>query len=128
MASITWPDVVTFAAELSGVDAVVAQPTILGYVNARHAVDLFGGESSFELKLLRIMLAAHIATASTEEGSAGAAAGGLVTGESIGKMSRSFTFANMEAAASDAGLQTTGYGRQYRTMIRGSAARVGFAF
>lgn len=128
MAAITWPEVVAFASELASVDDAVAQPTILGYVNARHAVDLFGGEDSFELKLLRIMLAAHIASSATAEGSNETAGSGLVTGESIGKMSRSYSFAAMDAASSDAGLMTTGYGRQYRTMIRGSAARVGFAF
>lgn len=127
MASIVWNDVLAIASELSGVSAT-AQTVILGYVNGRHSVDLFGGEDGFELKLLRMTLAAHIASSATAEGSNETAGSGLVTAESIGKMSRSYTFASIEAAASDAGLQTTGYGRQYRTMIRGSAARVGFAF
>jgi hypothetical protein len=127
MSAIVWSDVVTIASGLSGIDGD-AQDIILGYVNERHNVSLFGGEDSFELKLLRMMLAAHIASSATTEGSDETAGGGLVTGESIGKMSRSYTFGNMDAASSDAGLQTTGYGRQYRTMIRGSAARVGFAF
>lgn len=127
MADIAWTDVLAFASGLSEV-AADAQALILGYVNECYDESLFGGEDSFEYKLLRVMLAAHIASSATEEGSGGASAGGLVAGETLGKISRTFTYSNIQASASDSGLQTTGYGRQVRSMIRSSPARVGFAF
>jgi hypothetical protein len=127
MADIAWSDVTAFASGLSAVDAD-AQTLILGYVNDVYDASLFGGEDSFEYKLLRIMLAAHIASSATEDGSGGTSGGGLVAGETLGKISRTFTYANIQASASDSGLQTTGYGRQVRAMIRSSPARVGFAF
>jgi hypothetical protein len=126
MADIVWNDVLAIASELSTVPAG-AQTVILGYANEHYKSDYFGGETSFEFKLLRMLLAAHLASATTTEGSAGASTGGLVTAESLGGIARQYTYAGLDLSSSDAALQTTAYGRQVRSMVRSSPARVGFA-
>lgn len=47
----------------------------------------------------------------------------MVSSESLGGISRSYTFPSLSATGAE--LQTTAYGRQYAAMLRTSPARVG---
>jgi hypothetical protein len=117
MASIAWTDVVDHAPELSTVDTD-AQTNILAYVNTAMTVDEWGGESSPKLKLARIYLAAHYGTV-TSQGGAGAA--GPVTSETAGSLSREY--ASYSPAGSDPLLDTTPYGKAWRSLARTTKAR-----
>jgi hypothetical protein len=117
MAAITWTMVEAFAAELSTVPAS-AQTDILDYVNETLAVDHFGGEDSINTKLARIYLAAHHGTI-TKNGSNGPA--GPLLSQSTADLSR--TYAAFSPAGSDALLDTTPYGKAFRSMVRRSTAR-----
>lgn len=122
MASITWTNVENFAAELSAV-AVAAQNDILAVVNAWFDVDLFSlGESDPQLKLCRILLAAHIgsAVALPSTGSAGAG-GSTITAEGGGD-GLSVTYGSATLIQAGNQLSETSYGRQL-DMIRPTAAR-----
>jgi len=109
MAAIIWTDVTAFAADLSTV-AAGAQTKILAYVNERFAVAELGGETSVDLHMARVFLAAHLAT-TTATGSGGVA--GPVTSESAGSLSRSYGM-----LASTGGLGTTGFGVQLKDLLR----------
>ncbi len=122
MASIVWANVVDFAAPLSSVDPD-AQTAILAHVNTVLDVSLFGGEDGPTTRLLRIFMAAHMATTTATE-EAGAVAG-PVASESAGGISRSY--ANL-STPSDDDLKTTSFGRAYLSLVRTSPARVGIAF
>lgn len=122
MAAIIWTDVTSYpgASGLSTV-SVPAQTVILAYVNGVLDVSLFpDGEDGATTKLLRILMAAHMATAGVV---AGSGAAGPVVSESVGGIARSY--ANLAATASD--LSSTVYGLTYDMMLNGTAARVGFA-
>jgi hypothetical protein len=124
MAAITWANVTNFVSGLSTV-AADAQADILAYVNDLHDVSLFGGEDGATLKLLRIYLAAHLASSTAASSGGGGAGTGLVASESAGGLSRSYIYPDL---SSDAGLDTSAYGREYKAIIKRSGARVGFAF
>lgn len=109
MASITWDNVTAFAPELSTVDAA-AQTDILAHANAAFYVDAFDGEDGPALKLVRIFYAAHLGTM-TGTG----AAGGVVTSESAGGLSRSYA---VGAGAGFDDLNLTAYGKTVRGMMR----------
>lgn len=115
MAAIAWSDVVDFAAELSTFDTE-GQTVILAYVNGVPDPANFGGESAATLKLVRIALAAHIATLSKQGASGGA---GPVTSETAGALSRSYG----AIQGADALLDATPYGRLYRELLNRSPAR-----
>lgn len=123
MAAIIWSDVTTFASELSTVP-VAAQTIVLAIANTHFDVSMFGGEDAFELKLIRILMAAHIA-ACTALPDAGAGAGGTtVVSESGGDgLSVTYGAATLITAASQ--LTETSYGRQLDAMVRSSPARAG---
>ena len=118
MAAITWAHVTAFAAELSTVPTA-AQTDILAYVNETLAVDHLGGEDSISAKLARIYLAAHHGTV-TNNGSNGPA--GPLLSQSTADLSR--TYAAFSPAGSDPLLDTTPYGKMFRSMVRRSTARL----
>lgn len=121
MAAITWDNVLDYAAELSTVDAD-QQTDILAYVNDEALdPDMFGDEEGYTFKMVRIFLAAHMATV-LKNGTAGSGAAGPVIGESAGGLSRQY--ANLATLGADALLDTTTYGREYRRMVRRSLCRV----
>lgn len=121
MAAITWTDVTNHAAELSTVDSN-AQTDILALVNTALDVDIFDdGEDDPRLKLCRIYMAAHYG--STLQTSAGGGAG-VVTGRSQGDMSISYGFLPA-SSSTDSEFGSTGYGRMYLSLIRGTVARGG---
>lgn len=122
MAAITWSNVTAFASGLSVV-AAEAQTAILAYVNSALDVTLFGGEDGAMLRLMRIYLAAHLA--SSTAASSGVAGGGLVESERAGDLARSYIYPDISSGTS---LQTTEYGRQYAALLRTTPARVGFTF
>lgn len=119
MAVITWAMVVDHAPHLSTIDAD-AQTDILAYVNTALRVSVFGGEDSPKLKLARIYLAAHLATMGRQAGSGGGLAGGEITSESVGSISRSYAGAS-SGATSEAGLGSTVWGRSYLALVKTSA-------
>jgi hypothetical protein len=112
--AITWDDVTAFASTLSGVD-VDAQDAILAWVNSTLDVSLFGGETGPKLKLARIYLAAHFATAGLN-----GASSGMVTSETVDGISRSY----QPFALTGTGLSLTTFGQLYLALVRTSAARV----
>ena len=117
MADIVWNDVTGFAAELSTVSAL-AQTLILAYVNSTPDPDKFGGEASSRYKLARILLAAHYGTVSLRQGQPPA---GPVIAEGEGNLSRAYGFVQ-DMQASGADLFSTGYGKEYRSLVRRSGA------
>jgi hypothetical protein len=114
--TITWPDVIAFAPELSTVD-VAAQVAILAYINATFNVSEWGGSTAPMLRLGMIYLAAHFGTI-TGQGANGAA--GPVTKESVGEISREYMEASFSTGSD---LSSSSYGQMYRTLVRQSAAR-----
>lgn len=116
MAQIAWSDVVAFAASLSSTPAS-QQLDVLEFVNRWIAPESFGGEESHTLRMARIYLAAHLATATA--GNSGVT--GAVTSESIGGMSRSYA-----VLAADSGLDKTSYGGVYKNLIKNSVGRLPF--
>ena len=122
MAAIIWNDVTSYpgASGLSTV-SVPAQTAILAYVNGVLDVSLFpDAEDGATTKLLRILMAAHMASAGAV---AGHGAAGPVVSESVGGIARSY--ANLATAASL--LSSTVYGQSFDMILNGTAARVGFA-
>ncbi len=108
MASIAWSDVVAFAPDQSAVSAT-AQTKILAYVNERFDVSELGGESSPDLYMARVWLAAHLGASTALGGDVA----GPVTSESAGGLSRSYAVLSSTGA-----LATTGYGAQLKELIR----------
>jgi hypothetical protein len=117
---ITWYDVANTAAELGSIGDE-AQFNILAYVNTAFAADLFGGEGSGKLRLMRVYLAAHLATLGP--GSGGNSAAGPVISETLGPAS--FTYASPSQVRGDGNLGSTSYGRLLQLMFDTSPARVG---
>lgn len=122
MASITWANVENFASELAAVP-LAAQDDILAIVNTWFAVDLFSlGESDPQLKLCRILLAAHMAsTVALPSGGASGAGGSTITAESGGD-GLSVTYGSATLIQATNQLSETSYGRQLDA-IRPTAAR-----
>jgi len=113
MADITWANVTAFAPELSTVDED-AQTFILAYVNGDYgiAVSEFDGEDGPTTRLVRIYLAAHLGTIN---GSGAGGAGGFVTSESAGGLSRSYS-TSIGLSGNDFDLTT--YGKTLRGFMR----------
>lgn len=118
MADITWAMVTAFAAELTVVPDS-AQTDILAHVNTALKVDLFGGEDAPKTKLARIFLAAHYGQLSLD-GAHGAS--GEIVGKSLGPMSVSY--ASSSPMGTDPLWDKTTWGKQFRSLLRSSAARV----
>lgn len=118
MAAIGWEDVVAEAPEMADTDTR-AQTLILAIVNGTMGPDpaFFGGEDGPVLKMMRCMLAAHMASPQDVGTSAGP-----VTSERAGSLAR--TYASPQA---DLPFQETAYGRAYWVGLSNSAARIGFA-
>lgn len=116
MAAITWSDVVTLAPELSTYP-VAAQDFILDFVNNTLNVNVIDGEDGPRTKLVRIFLAAHIATMLIRANNNQT---GAVTQESLGPQSTSY--AQMSGVLSDR-LNSTQYGIMYLKLINTSSAR-----
>lgn len=120
MASITWPNVVSIAAELSTVSAD-AQTWILAHVNTYYDVDTYGGEDGSQLRLMRLFLAAHLASMlGTSSGGSGGG-GGTVTSESGGGLSVTYASSTLVTASNQ--LSETSYGRTLESMTRNGLAR-----
>lgn len=83
MAAITLTDVQAVLPEITAIPAA-----FFTYVNTKISVDVFDGEDGISTKLVRIYLAAHMATAF---GAAGERAAGPITSESEGGISRSYS-------------------------------------
>ena len=119
MADITWTHVTNFASELTGVDAA-AQTDILSFVNTELDATECGGESSARYKMMRVYLAAHLATLTT--GGSAASAAGPVISEKAGDLS--VGYAQLASSGDwDVLLDSTSYGKMYRMLLRTSPAR-----
>lgn len=122
MSTILWADVTGFTGALASVP-VAAQTIILDIVNGYFDVALFNGEDSLTLKMMRILLAAHIASSgSIVEGGSGGA--GSVVSESGGD-GLSVTYATATLVVASNQWSETPYGRQLSQMVRESPARAG---
>lgn len=114
MAAILWSDVVDFAASQASVP-VGAQTLILEYVNTSVDPTTFGGEDSTNLKLARVLLAAHLGTLRATEGNPNAITQETITATSL---STSFAFQSSSTA-----LTSTSYGLEYKRLCRVAFAR-----
>lgn len=115
MAAIVWADVFAGATELTTL-AATDQTLILAYVNARFVPGV-GDESSTAVKTARVYLARHMGTAGLTGG-----AGGAVTSESEGGLSRSYAVMS-SGSASEWG--QTVWGQMLTSLLRCSPARAG---
>jgi len=115
---IAWPDVVAFAPELATMP-VSAQDDILAHVNFAFNPSMLGGDHAGRLRLARIYLAGHLGTITA---TALATAGGPVTSETAGGLSRSYSV----ATAVNVSFAATGYGRALQELLRTSRARLPF--
>lgn len=122
MADILWASVLALAPELTTVNDQ-ARAFILSYVNGP-GVDpaCFDGEAGPTTRLARIYLAAHMG-AGVDKGAAGAA-GGPVTSESAGGLSRSYSVGAVASSADQTG--STAYGRMFESLVKNSLARLPF--
>lgn len=111
MAKITWLDVTGIAPELCN---NAASDAFLAVANKAVDVDMYDGEDGAITRLVRIVLAAHLATIASPEHN------GPVTAESAGGLSRSYA----APMSDDAGLSASSYGRTYRMLLRSSLARL----
>lgn len=120
MADIVWANVLALAPELSTVNDQ-AKVYILAYVNGP-GVDpsCFDGETGPTTRLARIYLAAHMGSG-VDKGAAGAA-GGPVTSESMGGLSRSYSVGSVASSADQTG--STAYGRMFEALVKNSLARL----
>ena len=114
MAPIAWSDVVGYAAQMSAVSAT-AQQLILDYVNITMSVVNFGGEDTPKTKLARVLLACHLGAC----GPIGGATAAILTGESEGELSVSYTLPPIPIGA-DPFWSRTGYGLSYYAMLKSS--------
>lgn len=117
LATIAWSDVAgpTGIAKRLRLDDP-QQDDLLEWVNgiALNA-SLLGGEDSQRLRMARLYLAAHVAVTNTLQGTRG-----IVVAERVDQISR-----NYAAPFRGELYMTTGYGRSFLAVIRGSAARAG---
>ena len=117
MDDITSADVLELAPELTTVSAE-AWVWILAYVSE---VDLtFVSDTENTTQILRIYLAAHMATITTLGSSSSSAAAGPVTSESAGGIRRSYATIATSTVGSD--LTSTRYGQRYTAILRSSLA------
>jgi hypothetical protein len=116
VATIVQQDVLEVAPEL----AVVKPPAwaiILAFANRLGADGIGGGDDGPELRLARVLLAAHYGTIS-KRGASGAA--GPVTSKAVGGVRESFGLVAL--ASADASLGATGYGQQLLGVLEMSLA------
>lgn len=120
MADITWTMVTDHAAGLTATSAN-AQTTILAWVNDEALnPTTFGGEAAEKYKLARIYLAAHYGTVSSPLSSASGAAKKKKVGD------LEIEYASFSPPGSDPLLDTTQWGKAYRSLVRTTVARVPF--
>jgi hypothetical protein len=117
VAAIAKQDVLDFAPELATVSDRAWDHTILPYANRLTADGIGGGEDGADLRLARVLLAAHMGAIS-KRGKTGAA--GPMTSEAVGAARRSFGLVAL--AEADASLGATGYGQQLLGLIHWSLA------
>ena len=109
MADITWADVEDVAPLLSTVP-VDAQTKILAYVNDTVNSGAFNNDSAYTLA--KCYLAAHRGSCVLTAGT-----GAAIASESMGGLSRSY------ATPSVSNLDSTSFGREYRSIVNASPAR-----
>jgi len=114
--AIVLQDVLDFAPELRSVSRQ-AWALILPYVNSLPADGIGGGADGPDVRLARVLLAAHYGTVS-RRGRSGAA--GPLTSEAVGSVRRSFGLVAL--AAADATLGATAYGHQFLGLLTMSQA------
>lgn len=117
MAAIVWADVVAAAPQTAAVTPAW-RTSILAYVNTTLDVDIFGGEASPKLKMLRTLLAAHYGEMWIRRGN-----GGAVDREELAAESIYIAYAPPHWGTP---LSATSYGELYQGLIDSSPARVGF--
>lgn len=123
MADIIWADVTAIATELTSIDGA-ARVYILAYVNGPGVnPDILDGESGPMTRLARIYLAAHIGSG-VGKGASGSA-GGAVTSESAGGLSRSYAAPPLPPTTPGSHASTD-YGRRFDDIIGNSLGRIGF--
>lgn len=124
---ITWQDVTALASELGEVPTA-ARTAILAHVNAAFNPRIFKPNT---LRLIRINLAAHLATL-VAPASAGDVGGGAVAGpitsEEVGGIKRTYADTSSAIAASSTGTDydLTEYGSVVAMLVRTSSARMPF--
>ena len=114
MADIGWSDVNIVAPELATVNTDL-QELILSYVNTQMNVAAIGDNA--KLKLIKIYLAAHMATIS---GQSGVGVAGPVVSEEVGGLKRTYALLQSSTGTPSGSV----YGDMYRMLIRVSGARV----
>lgn len=124
---ITWSDVIAFAPQLTSL-STTAHAVIVAFANASFSPDLFGGEGSPTLRMARLCMAAHLASTFPAKDAGTGAVDALVASESVGGVSRSYTYTTSASVTGDASLQSSSFGRMIVTILQSSPARVGFAF
>lgn len=115
--AIDWAVVVAFAPGLSTVDTE-ERASILAWANTALNVDVFDGEDGPTTRLARIYLAAHAGTMNVQ---ATSGAGGPLTMRSAGGVTEQW--ATPAGGVVFDGLDSTPYGKQFRGLLRMSAAR-----
>lgn len=121
MAAITWADVEAHDATVQAAAvAASVQNDILDVINDYLDVNLFGGEDSAKTRLLRILLATHMAVMHLRQTGGGNT--GAVVSESGGGLSRTYSVSS-SAALGDSNLGLTPYGQMYLELINTSSAR-----
>lgn len=128
MAAITWAMVTGYTGDFSSVpgpsDPFDVQGLILSVVNDYFDVSLFGGEDSAQLKHMRILLAAHMATGlPAASGGSGGSAGAIVSESGGDGLSVTYASGALVTAADQ--WSTSEYGRQLSQYVRESPARAG---
>lgn len=112
----TWADVIVLAPDLATLTEA-QQDMILGFVDG----EISETKASTRYVQMCLNLAAHIGTV-VKRGINGP--GGVISSESVGPVSRAY--AVFSPMGSDALLDTTPFGKEYRRLVRNSVERFGF--
>lgn len=118
MAAITADDLIAYSSALSAMDPIVLAD-ILALVNTGFPAlpQVFDGEDGQKTRMARIYIALHFASL---PGAGEQRAGGAVTSESRGGLSRSY--AAPPTTSGDSEFNDTQWGRRYLILLRGSRA------
>lgn len=118
MAAITADDLIAYSAAMAAMDPVV-MADILNLVNLGFPAlpEIFDGEDGYKTRIARIYIALHFASL---PGAGEQRAGGAVTSESRGGLSRSY--AAPPTSSGDSEFNDTQWGRRYLLLLRGSKA------
>jgi uncharacterized protein DUF4054 len=116
VAAITWSNVTAIVPGLSSI-AVEVSDAILEWVNAQVASSAWGGDDSVRYKMVRVFLAAHLATLGPWS-TGGVGVSGRVTSKTMSATSASVTY---QQKLTTEALQMTEWGQMYAWMIRGNA-------